>query len=525
MTKRLITKAVVLCIICLFFGTSAIANRTEGVPIKEQVAEEPQSIGQMSNQNSVICGYITDNVTGDPLGDVEVGLSWEDFEGNTGWNTTYTDSTGFYLFITVPVEFRLQFYPENYFNEYSSTLTVWENQIFWFNISLIPIPEQTARIQGYLTDSISGEPIQSAIVTLNWYEEGTHYWYNYTYSNSSGYYYIGSIPGRVIIYVHYDNYFSYDSGDLFIQNNSLIWFNISLIPYPTASAFVCGYITDAELGDPIPNAQVDVSCYTEYGYFSNITYTDEIGFYTLGTIPGNIDIWYHCQDYESSSSQNHEVKENETLWINLTMTYHPTEDSEVKGYVIDGQTHAAVRNAFIRYDWRDEVGHYYSKSTFTDQKGYYLITAPAGLVQFFITGNGYTTQQTSWFTIYEYSESWLNVTVEPEISLVFDKPQPGIYINNELRFPLFSRILSRFFPKSIPLIIGPLDITVNITKSTLGCNRVEFYIDNEYLGTDTEEPFTYYWNEKGFSKHTIQVLAYDNAGPCRIETIIVRKLM
>ncbi len=70
------------------------------------------------------------------MGNVEVGLSREDFEGNTGWDSTITNVTGFYFFNTNPVEFELHFYPENYFNEYSSTLTVWDNQIFWFNISL-----------------------------------------------------------------------------------------------------------------------------------------------------------------------------------------------------------------------------------------------------------------------------------------------------------------------------------------------------------------------------------------------------
>ena len=43
-----------------------------------------------------------------------------------------------------------------------------------------------------------------------------------------------------------------------------------------------------------------------------------------------------------------------------------------------------------------------------------------------------------------------------------------------------------------------MEITVNITKSTLGCNRVEFYIDISIAGTDTEAPFTYYWNRERF---------------------------
>ncbi len=525
MMKRFIAQAVVCVIVCVFLGTVLIPNSIVNGNTSEKLAEADHSASQMSDRNSVICGYVIDNVTGDPLADVEVGLSWEDFEGNNGWDSTITNVTGFYFFNTNPVEFELHFYPENYFNEYTSTFTVWDNQIFWFNISLIPIPEQTAHVQGYITDNISGEPIEGATVSLNWYDWESHHWNNYTSSNVSGYYYLGSIPGSTSIYVHRDDYFQYSSDFFFTQNNSLIWFNISLIPYPVATAVVCGYITDAELGDPIPDAQVYVHCVTEYGTYSNYTDTNEIGFYTLGTIPGNVDIYCYRSDYDSSSSNDNEVNENDTLWLNFTLTYQPDENSEVKGYVIDSQTHAAVRNAFIRYHWKDDVGHFYSKSTFTDQKGYYLITVPRGQVQFFITGNGYSNQQTSWFFIDDYLNSWLNVTLEPEISLVFDKPQPGIYINNVLRFPFLSKILSRFFPNSIPLIIGSLEITVNITKVTLGCNRVDFYIDGVYLRTDTEQPFTHTWNEKGFSKHAIQVIAYDNAGPCRIETIMVRKLL
>ena len=527
MIKRLIIKAVILLVVCMFLSTSAIANRNGDVTTSEQVTPVTQSMSEMRDENSVICGYVTDNVTGDPVGGVEVDLSWDDFEGNSGWNTTYTDSAGFYLFTTVPVEFRLYFYLENYFDEYSSTLTVWENQIFWFNMSLIPYPEQTVQIQGFITDASSGELIENAAINLHWNDGEGHYWSNYTESNASGYYSIGSIPGQSYMNIYHDNYFSYHIGTFYTQNNSLLWLNISLFPYPPVSAFVCGYITDAETGDPLPGAYVDLHCDTAYGSFSNNTNTNEIGFYTVGTIPGSIEIYCYLSDYHQSYSEIQNINENETLWINLTMTYQPNENSLVKGYVIDGQTHSAVRNAFVRYDWKDEVGHYYCKSTFTDQKGFYWITAPAGPVQFFITGNGYATQQTSWFSINENSESWLNATLEPEITLVFDKPQPGLYINNESRFPILTKILSRFFPKSKPLIIGPLEISVNITKSTLGCDRVEFYIDSTYCGTDSNAPFTYYWNQTGFFRptHQIRAIAYDNAGPCRIETLTVRKFM
>jgi 5-hydroxyisourate hydrolase-like protein (transthyretin family) len=525
MTKRLIKKAVICAVLCFCLSTSIISIIQGEEPLNKQSIQDTNGMRLMGDETSVICGYVTDSVSGEPVEDVEVDLSWEDFDGNTGWNTTLTDVAGWYHFTTVPVEFRLNFHPENYFDEYTSSFTVWENQIFWYNASLIPVPEQTVRIQGYVTDNVTGAPIMDAFVNLNWYESGgPHYWHNYTSTNLSGYYSLCSIPGDTFLQVAYQDYFEYYSGDIYTQNNSVVWFNISLIPFPTATAIVCGFISDAQLGDPIPNVRVNLYCYTEYGMYTNYTFTDGIGFYSVGTVAGNVGISCSCPDYAMSSSQDHTVEENDTLWINLTMTYQPEETSKVKGYVVDSQTQAAVRNAIIRYNWRDDVGHFISKATFTDTKGYFLMTTPAGSVQFIMTGHGYSNQQTPWFFINEYSDIWMNVSLEPEISLVFEKPQPGIYINNESRFPFLSKILWRFFPQIKPLIIGPLEIAVQITNSTLGCNRVVFSIDDFYVKTDSEEPFTYDWNGTITGIHTIQVFAYDNAGPCRIETILVRKM-
>ena len=482
---------------------------------------------QICDENSEICGFVSDNETGNPLDNVDVDFYWVDQQGNQGWNTTYTDAEGWYHFNTAAVDFVLDFSHSNYFHESSSWLSVGENEICWFNISLIPTPEQTVHIQGYITDNTSGEPIEGAEIVLYWTDNQGHYWENYSESNASGYYSIRSIPGRTQIIVDYLHYYFTYSIELFTENNSHIWLNISLIPYPPVSAQVYGYITDAELGDPIPDASVHLYCDTESGQFYNYTHTNEIGFYSIGTIPGDVVLMAYKNHYNTAWSTNYDIGENETIWVNLTLTFYPTENSRIKGYVIDSETHAAIRNAFIRYDWKDNAGHFFSRSTFTDQKGYYSINTPAGTVQCFITGDGYANQQTSWFFIEEYTEQWLNITLTPEIAVMFAKPQPGIFINNESRFPILSKILSRFFPKSIPLIIGPLEITVNVLKSSLGCNRVEFYIDTIYYGTDSRAPFTYYWNQTDSFKHTheIRVIAYDNAGPCTIETIRVRKLL
>jgi hypothetical protein len=526
MTKRRIVTVVVCGILCVCFGTNLIPTIQGDALIRERSVKNDQWTSMMTDENSVICGYVIDNETGDPIENVDVDFYWEDPEGNNGENSTFTDAEGFYHFHTAPVDFVLIFTHDSYFQRFHFELTIGENEIFWFNISLIPIPEQTVLIQGYITDNTSGEPVEGATIFIYWDDYEGHYWENNTVSGTSGYYSLAAIPGRTQIFVEYLFHYFTSSTEIFTENNSITWLNISLVPYPPITALVCGYIKDAELGDPIPDAYARLYCDTESGNFYNYTLTNEVGFYSVGTIPGNLFINAYKDDYTTSWSTNYDIVENQTLWINLTLTYQPAENSRIQGFVVDNETHATIRNAYIRYDWKDDAGHFYSKSTFTNQKGYYSIMAPAGAVQFSITETGYTRKQTPWIFIQEDSEQWFNTTLTPEISVEFIKPKPGVYINNETRFPIFSKLLLRLFPKSMPLIIGPLEITVNITKSTLGCNRVEFYIDSIYCGTDLQAPFTYYWNQSGFliQKHEIQVIAYDNAGPCTIETVMVRKV-
>jgi Carboxypeptidase regulatory-like domain len=526
MIDQRIVKIVVGSLLCVLLGLSLLpAIQGETVHTDYRVQNE-LGMGPIMDEDSVICGYVTDNETGDIVEDVVVDFYWEDSGGNNGEDSTLTDAEGFYHFHTEAVDFVLIFSHENYFQGFTFGLTVGENEICWMNFSLIPIPEQTVHIQGYITDNSSGEPVEGASILLYWNDFEMHYWENNTVSGASGYYSFASIPGRTQIVVDYPHrYFTY-STTIFTEDDSVVWLNISLVPYPAITVRVCGYITDADLGDPIPDVYVDLHCYTELGNFYNFTLSTDNGFYSIGAIPGDVVLNAHKEDYSDYWWSEDDIVENQTLWINLTLTFEPLENSQIQGFVVDNETHAVVRNARIIFDWKDDIGHFYNKVTFTDQTGYFSIMIPVGAVQCSIIKLGYTTQQTSWFPIEGHKEYWLNTTLAPEISALFVKPQPGIYINNETRFPVFSKLLGRFFPLSMPLIIGPLEIAVNITTSTQGCNRVEFFIDSTYCGTDMQEPFMYYWNSTGvlIQKHELQVIAYDNAGPCTIETITVRKV-
>ena len=73
-----------------------------------------------------------------------------------------------------------------------------------------------------------------------------------------------------------------------------------------------------------------------------------------------------------------------------------------------------------------------------------------------------------------------------------------IYIKNTAVFPFFTTV-----------ILGEVTVEASATD-TSGVDRVEFYIDDELVETDTNYPYNWTWSEKVYFKHTIKVIAYDN---------------
>jgi len=66
------------------------------------------------------------------------------------------------------------------------------------------------------------------------------------------------------------------------------------------------------------------------------------------------------------------------------------------------------------------------------------------------------------------------------------------------------------FPRT--LIIGPINIQVEINDANGTITLVEFYIDGDLKYNTTEEPYIYNWNERVFGLRTITVKAYDDMG-------------
>jgi parallel beta-helix repeat protein len=81
------------------------------------------------------------------------------------------------------------------------------------------------------------------------------------------------------------------------------------------------------------------------------------------------------------------------------------------------------------------------------------------------------------------------------------RPKRAVYIHDKARIPFF-----------VPVIFGKIQIWFGANDSESGLNYVELYIDNTLKETFHSIPKSWTWDEKVFLRHTIKIIAYDNAG-------------
>jgi parallel beta-helix repeat protein len=109
-------------------------------------------------------------------------------------------------------------------------------------------------------------------------------------------------------------------------------------------------------------------------------------------------------------------------------------------------------------------------------------------------------------------------TIPPYVEIT--SPQNGLYLRNLRLLPLLLR------QKTI--IFGAVTIEVDAADHS-GIEKVEFYIDANASadGTDYDEPYSWTWKGGSLirSRHTVLVVAYDNAGNFKTDAISVRKFI
>ena len=365
-------------------------------------------------KNSVVCGYVKDVTTNEPIEGVRIHLHWRDEMGHYDWNYTYTDKKGFYSMKVATGIIYLSFYIDGYFEEYTENYEIGKNEILWINLSLYPLPPENSIICGYVKDEVSNEPIEKARISVDWEDGMGHYYWNYTYTDENGFYTINVAAGKAYLSFYADKYFSKEGGIFIIEENETLWVNVSLYPCPPENSTICGYVTDALTNEPIKEATVSLSWEDSMGHDKyNHTYTDENGFYSMKVASGKVYLSFFADGYFSGHAGWFYITAGETIWINISLYPHPPENSIICGYVKDASTGEPIKNVFISLTWKDDKGNHDSNFTYTDENGFYTINVAAGEIKLRFSASHYFSEDTEYFSVSENEKVWINSSLHP----------------------------------------------------------------------------------------------------------------
>jgi 5-hydroxyisourate hydrolase-like protein (transthyretin family) len=326
-------------------------------------------------ENSTIAGFVTS--AGKPIKNAYVNLTWSK-NGHTIYNSTITNSQGYYLFRVAPGNLTLRFEADGFLKK-TCIYKVGNFESVNGDVSLIPYPPEKYRVFGTVT--FEKKPI-SAIVNLTWrYLE--NYLFKSVRTDSQGFYSIRIPTGYVFIEVQANGYFSEYRDWQFIDKETKIDF--SLTPIPKEHSTVEGFVTHG--GFPIKGAVIDLTWRDEKGHFlCNKTLTDYSGYYKIRVAEGNISIEVRAKGYLKERKVR-EISKGEVLLINFSLTPSPLENSVIEGLITSNGS--PVKEAVINLTWSDEKGHFLYNRTLTDYNGYYRINAPAGNISISVLKEGY----------------------------------------------------------------------------------------------------------------------------------------
>jgi len=121
------------------------------------------------DENNVLYGYITDQSTGEAIEGAEIEIYQYDNQGNWDYNQTYSNSSGYYKIYFASGEIYAKVSAEGYYREVIiDFLQIGPNVTLSINVSLYSKFSESSVIMGYVTDELTGEPINGAEVDVYW---------------------------------------------------------------------------------------------------------------------------------------------------------------------------------------------------------------------------------------------------------------------------------------------------------------------------------------------------------------------
>jgi PKD repeat protein len=269
-----------------------------------------------------IKGNVTDLKSSDPL--VFASLFMMDGEGN--YSSTITNTTGYFeLGCIDSIEIMAAAQMEGYSMNWTE-VTLAPGEVLWHDFGLWPV---SSWIEGYVTDGISGDPIEDAWVRASSmeYDDGET-------TDATGYYNISVVWGDYTVSVDASGYRNNES-DVDVPDETTVVHDVELLPWDLPETYrLYGWVNDTGSGTGIVNAEVEVQL-DDQSYY-NWTDTDSDGYYEIYVPPlvlmYGVTAFQHYPDFGTlDASVGSELRmdillDPDVYGPNVTYTQDPVEN-------------------------------------------------------------------------------------------------------------------------------------------------------------------------------------------------------
>ena len=101
---------------------------------------------------------------------------------------------------------------------------------------------------------------------------------------------------------------------------------------------------------------------------------------------------------------------------------------------------------------------------------------------------------------------------------------PAVVITNPQEKHLYVFGIDKgVFP--VTFVLGKINVEAQVNGEAGFVEKVEFYLDNQLKATDTEEPYSWSWNQLSFFRHTLKIVAYYDAGNSSSSQLTLWKIL
>ena len=348
-----------------------------------------------SGPNGWIKGYVTDRDSGLPVAGAFIriepnGLPWV-YE-------LFTDGNGYFEVSAVPQVYMFIVLQSDYLF-FQVQIGVGSLQTTWMNVSLDAAPPRTAFVQGYATDSSTGDPV--TVGRLVAVPSAPPFQYiNVSYFDGTGYYTLGLLPGDYNVFTdNVSGYFGYATS-VSLADGQVLPLNLSLTPNPSNSN-ISGTAYDVSTLTPLAGATVSIDV---DDLFLPSVITNASGGYSISVPSGSATVTGNMVGYGPNTTS---VIVSPSSNYSVDLYLRPILGL-IRGYVTDASNGSPVPNATVSA--ADSLGYY--EQVLSDAGGYYEIRVPEQSFSVQASASGYFPYFTG-FNVSQGETVWSNITLVP----------------------------------------------------------------------------------------------------------------